>query len=153
VTLRVILAVLHLTGLGVGLGAIWARARGFRDTLDSPGLRRLFAADSWWGLAAVLWIGTGLWRLLAGIEKRTGYYLHNHVFWLKMSALLVILLLEIAPMITLIKWRVLTARGTPVDARRSSLFATISYVQAGLILLMVAAATAMARGVGMAAGD
>ena len=146
--LRVTLAALHLMGLGVGLGAVWARARGFQGTLDAPGLRRLFVADSWWGLAAVLWIGTGLWRLLAGIEKPTGYYLHNHVFWLKMTALIGILLLEIAPMVTLIKWRVQAARGTPVDARRASQFATISYVQAGLVLLMVVAATAMARGVG-----
>jgi putative membrane protein len=150
-TLRLILAALHLTGLGVGLGAVWARARGFRDTLDAPGLRRLFAADSWWGLAAVLWIGTGLWRLLAGIEKPTAYYLHNHVFWLKMTALVAILLLEIAPMLTLIRWRVMAARGTPIDSRRAPLFATISYIQAGLVLLMVAAATAMARGIGSGA--
>lgn len=147
-TLRILLAALHLTGLGVGLGAVWARARGFRGTLDAPGLRRLFAADSWWGLAAVLWIGTGLWRLLAGIEKPTTYYLHNHVFWLKMAALAAILLLEISPMVMLIKWRILAARGAPVDVRRAPMFATISYVQAGLVLLMVVAATAMARGLG-----
>jgi putative membrane protein len=150
-TLRVILAGLHLLGLGVGLGAVWARARGFRDRLDAAGLRRLFAADSWWGLAAVLWIGTGLWRLLAGLEKPTAYYLHNHVFWLKMTALVAILLLEIAPMLTLIRWRVMASRGTAIDGRRAPLFATISYIQAGLVLLMVAAATAMARGVGSGA--
>jgi putative membrane protein len=147
-TLRILLAALHLSGLGVGLGAVWARARGFQGTLDAPGLRRLFAADSWWGLAAVLWIGTGLWRLLAGIEKPTAYYLHNHVFWLKMAALAAILLLEISPMITLIKWRILVARGAPVDVRRAPMFATISYVQAGLVLVMVVAATATARGLG-----
>ena len=119
-TLRILLAALHLTGLGVGLGAVWARARGFQGTLDAPGLRRLFAADSWWGLAAVLWIGTGLWRLLAGIEKPTPYYLHNHVFWLKMAALAAILLLEISPMVALIKWRILAARGASVDVRRAA---------------------------------
>jgi putative membrane protein len=146
--LRVTLAALHLTALGIGLGAVWARARGFGGTLDATGLRRLFAADSWWGLAAVLWIGTGLWRLLAGIEKPTAYYLHNHVFWLKMTALIGILLLEIVPMVTLIMWRVLAARGAPVDGQRASLFAAISYLQVVLVLLMVAAATAMARGVG-----
>ncbi len=146
--LRVILAAVHLLGLGVGLGAIWARAQGFRGPLDPPGLRRLFAADTWWGMAAVLWIGSGLWRLLAGVEKPTGYYLHNHVFWLKMAALATVLLLEVAPMVTLIRWRAWTARGTPIDARNVSLFATISYVQAVLVLIMVGAATSMARGIG-----
>ena len=146
--LRVTLAALHLTALGVGLGAVWARARGFGEPLDGPGLRRLFAADTWWGVAAVLWIGTGLWRLLAGIEKPTAYYLHNHLFWLKMTALAGILLLEIGPMVTLIKWRSLAARSAPVNGQRASLFRTISYVQAVLVLIMVVAATAMARGVG-----
>jgi putative membrane protein len=147
-TTRLVLAALHLLGLGIGLGSVWARARGFRDTLDAPGLRRLFVADTWWGVAAVLWIGTGLWRLLASTEKPTAYYLHNHVFWLKMSALVAILLLEIAPMVTLVKWRARTARGTPIDGRHATLFGAISYVQAVLVLIMVAAATAMARGIG-----
>ena len=99
--LRVVLAGLHLLGLGIGLGAIWSRARAFRGPFDAASLRRLFAADSWWGLAAVLWIGSGLWRLLAGTEKPTAYYLHNEVFWLKMTALAAILVLEVGPMVTL----------------------------------------------------
>jgi putative membrane protein len=145
---KVMLAWVHLLALGIGLGAIWVRARSFRGPLDGPGLRRLFAADSWWGVSAILWIGSGVWRLLAGTEKPTGYYLQNHVFWLKMSALVAILLLEIAPMVALIKWRVASARGTGVDVRPASRFATISYIQAVLVVIMVAAATAMARGVG-----
>ncbi len=91
--LRWLLAAVHLLALGIGLGAVWVRARALRGSFDEAGLRRIFAADSWWGLAAVLWIGTGLWRLLAATEKPTRYYLENHLFWLKMGALLAILLL------------------------------------------------------------
>jgi putative membrane protein len=145
---RWLLASVHLLALGIGLGAVWVRARAFRGPFDQERLGRLFAADTAWGVAAVLWIGTGLWRLLAGTEKPTGYYLHNHVFWLKMSALVAILLLEIAPMVTLIRWRIEARRGVPVDSRRASLYASISYAEAVLLLIMVAAATAMARGVG-----
>ncbi len=145
---RWLLASVHLLALGIGLGAIWVRARAFRGPFDGEGLRRLFGADSLWGLAAALWIGTGLWRLLGGIEKPTAYYLQNHVFWLKMGSLVVILLLELAPMMTLIRWRSDSRKGVPVDARRASLYASISYVQAALVLVMVAAATAMARGIG-----
>ena len=36
---------------------------------------------------AALWIGTGLWRLLAGTEKPTAYYLSIHVFYGKMALL------------------------------------------------------------------
>jgi Predicted membrane protein (DUF2214) len=85
---RWLLAAVHLLGFGIGLGAVWARARSVASRpLDQPALRRTFAADSWWGVSALLLIGSGLWRLLVGTEKPTGYYLLNHVFYTKMALL------------------------------------------------------------------
>lgn len=148
---RLLFAWLHLLGLGIGLGAVWARARALRGPLDTAGLRRVFHADGWWGIAAVIWIGTGLVRVIAGLEKGTDYYLRNHVFWGKMALLLVILLLEIGPALTLMRWRAQVARGGQPDTGLTGRFARISYVQAVLVLLMVLAATAMARGMGLPA--
>src|SRR5687767_10131511 len=99
--LRWLLATLHLLALGIGLGAVWARGRALRSVLDSEALQRVFRADALWGGAAALWIGTGVWRLLAGLEKPTGYYFANHVFLTKMGLLLLILLLEISAVRTL----------------------------------------------------
>ncbi|HEY7612442.1 MAG TPA: DUF2214 family protein [Gemmatimonadales bacterium] len=147
--IRWLFAWLHLLGLGIGLGAVWARARALRGTLDTQGLRRVFHADAWWGIAAVIWIGTGLVRMLAGLEKSTDYYLRNHVFWGKMTLLLLILVLEIQPAVTFVRWRTQLARGTFPDTAAAGRFARISYVQAVLAVLMVLAATAMARGIGM----
>ncbi len=149
--LRWTLATLHLLALGIGLGAVWARGMNLRSALTTQDLRRVFRADALWGLAAVLWLSTGLWRLLAGLEKTTGYYLHNHVFLTKMGLFLLILALEISPMLTLIRWRRLTAAGQPVDTGSARRMATISFVQAALVVLMVFAATAMARGIGASA--
>ena len=56
---RWLFAWLHLFALGIGLGAVWARARALRGPLDAAGLRRLFHSDSWWAVAGALWIGTG----------------------------------------------------------------------------------------------
>src|SRR5256712_5907796 len=145
-TTRWLLAALHLLALGVGLGAVWARGRALRDARDASGLRRAFYADTWWGVAALLWIGTGLARAFGGFEKGSFYYLHNHFFWTKMGLLAAILILELGPMITLIQWRRVVARGDPPDTRAASRFAWISFTQAGLVVLMVLAATAMARG-------
>lgn len=124
------------------------RGRGLRSVLDRDGLRRVFLADGLWGAAAALWIGTGVWRLLGGLEKPTGYYLADHVFLTKMGLLLVILALEISPMLTLIRWRRLVRLGQPLDTSPARRMGTISFIQAWLIVLMVLAATAMARGTG-----
>jgi putative membrane protein len=107
-------------------------------------------------MAAALWIGTGLWRWLAGIEKGLEYYNRNHLFLAKMGFLAIVLALEVWPMVTLIRWRIASKRGTaarelapPATARR---IAAISFVQAVLVVAMVFLAAGMARGYGALPG-
>lgn len=146
--LRWLLAAVHLLALGIGLGAVWARARALRAPLDAAGVQRVLYADTWWGIAALVWISTGFVRAFAGLEKGASYYLHNSFFLAKMALLLFILALEIWPMVTFIKWRIRGARGETIDASAAPTFARVSLLQAALVVLMVLAATAMARGFG-----
>lgn len=151
--LRITLAVVHLLALGIGLGAVWARASALgHRPLDRAAVRRVFTADGWWGFAAVLWLGTGLWRLLAGTEKATSYYVANHIFLAKMGFFVAILLLELWPAITLVRWRRVVARSgaswTP-DGSTAARLRAISYLEAMLVVAMVIAAVMMARGYGV----
>lgn len=147
-TLQWLVAFLHLLGLGTGLGAVWARARALRAPLDSAGLKRVFYADNWWGIAALLWIGTGLWRAFGGLEKGTAYYLHSMPFLIKMGIYAVLAALEIWPMVALIKWRMQLDKGEAIDTSKAKLFAWFSELEAFALVAMVLAATAMARGLG-----
>lgn len=150
ITVRWIFAALHLLALGIGLGAIWWRALSLRGVFDKEGLRRVFYADNLWGVAALLWVTTGLVRAFAGLEKGTDYYLANNVFWIKMALLALVFLLEVWPASTFVRWRIRLARdeAVDIDTSRTRLFASISIVQAVLIVAMIFAATAMARGFG-----
>lgn len=140
---RWLVAALHLLALPIGFAGIWMRA----STLRQQDVSRALKADAAWGIAALIWISTGLWRALGTLEKGTDYYLRNHVFWAKMGLLLLVLLLEVWPMITLIRWRVMLGSGRAPDLRHARTFATISFVQAALVVAMIVAATGMARGV------
>ena len=148
-TLRLFLAWLHLLALAVGLAGVWARARALRDSLHDAGdggaLRRAFIGDAWWGVAALVWLVTGLWRLLAGTEKNTSYYMGNHAFALKMALFVTIGALEVWPMMTLMRWRSKKAIPNARDAGRIEI---ISYVECALVVIIVLAAVSMARGVG-----
>ena len=146
--IRWLLAAAHLLGLGIGLGSAWARGHALRGTLDQAGIRRVFYADNWWGVSAIVLIGTGLVRAFGGYEKGSTYYLHNHLFWIKMTLLGLILLLEIGPMVTLVRWRRQVGRGELPDTRAAPRYAGTSSLQAVLLVLMVLAATGMARGWG-----
>ena len=43
-----------------------------------------------WGIAAALWLVTGLLRAFAGLEKGTGFYLASPLFWTKMGLFLLV---------------------------------------------------------------
>jgi putative membrane protein len=141
-----LIATLHLLSLPLGLGAVWARSRALRSAqgvIDLPGV---FIADNLWGFAAFAWISTGLFRVFGGIEKGSAYYLHDRMFYIKMALLVIVLLLEIWPMATLIRWRIQVRRGALLNTAMAPMLARISAMQAGLVILMVFAATAVARG-------
>ncbi len=150
--LRLALAVLHLLALAIGFRAVIARGIALREPVTGDSLRRAFRADSEWGVAALLWISTGLWRYLAGTEKMTNYYNYNELFRTRMALLVLILALEMWPMITLIRWRVALGRGgapaNVVSESRARRIGAISFIQAALVVLMVCAAVGMARGFG-----
>jgi putative membrane protein len=82
------------------------------------------------------------------VEKGTSYYLSNHAFLLKMALLATILVLEVRPMLALIRWRIQLSRSQQPDTSAAESFAQISRIQAVLIVLMVCAAVLMARGIG-----
>ena len=56
-----------------------------------------------------------------------------------------VLLLEITPMITLIRWRIAAKKGAPVDLGRAPLLTRLTALELPLLILMVFMAAAMAR--------
>jgi len=139
---------LHLLALALGLPAVFLRGRALKGPLDVDGLRRLLAADNVWGLAAVLWITTGLLRAFGGLEKGTEFYLRSPLFWVKMGLFAIVLLLEIRPMVTFIRWRAQLGRGQSVDASPARSLYTINHIELAIVVVMVFVASLMARGIG-----
>ncbi|MNR35521.1 hypothetical protein D3C85_1533720 [compost metagenome] len=132
----------------LGFWAVLVRGTNFRRLATGVGeVRSVLIADNIWGISALVLLVTGGMRAFGGFEKGADYYLHQPLFHLKMTLFVLILLLEVAPMVTLIKWRIALARGAAIEAGRAKLFARISHVEALMLLLMVIAATGMARGV------
>jgi putative membrane protein len=139
---------LHVLALAIGLPAVFLRGRALRGRLDGEGVRRVLAADNVWGIAAGLWIVTGLLRAFGGLEKGTDFYLRSPLFWVKMALFVLILLLEVRPMVTLIRWRIRLGRGEPVDTGPAPGLYTLNHVELALVVVMVFVASLMARGVG-----
>lgn len=125
-----------------------ARGRALRGPLDAAGLRRLFAADNAWGIAALWLVATGLLRALTGLDKGPAFYLASWAFWLKMGLLAAVVGLEVWPMLTFIGWRRRLRRGEPLDTSAVRTLWVVNHVQLGLAVAIVFTASFMARGFG-----
>jgi putative membrane protein len=147
--LAAIVSALHLLALAIGLPSVFLRGRALRGRLDSEGLRRLFAADSMWGIAALLWLATGLLRAFGGLEKGTAFYLGSRLFWLKLGLFALVVALEIWPMLTFIRWRRQLGRGQSPDTSRARILYILSHAEMALVVVIVFVASFMARGFGV----
>jgi putative membrane protein len=147
-----IFSALHLIGLGIGLGAIFVRGRVMRAIAagQSTNMRAMFVADIFWGMAAVIWLVTGLARAFAGLEKGTDYYLHNPMFHLKITLFILLVLLEMKPMIQLTKWRA-KVRSTPgfVPTQEDlQPLMRLNFIELHIVAIIPFVAAFMARGFG-----
>ncbi|KPA91191.1 DUF2214 family protein [Pseudomonas asplenii] len=142
------LAALHLLAYGIALAAVFGRGGALLRLGGSAAtdLRPVFVWDNLWGISAAVLLITGGLRAFGGFEKGSDYYLHQPLFHLKLTLFVIVLLLELTPMISLIKWRIAQKKGASIDIRRARLFARLSHVEALLIMLIVIAASGMARG-------
>ena len=64
-----VLSALHVLALGLGLPGVFLRGRGLRAMRTEPGaVSGVLVADGVWGLAALLWLATGLLRAFGGFD-------------------------------------------------------------------------------------
>ncbi len=140
-----LLSAAHLLTLALGAGALFARGRALSGPLDDAGWKRLLAADNAWGLAAVLWIVSGLGRVFYG-GKDPAFYWRNGFFWIKLALFATIFALELAPMTTFIRVRRARAKASPLPPFSIEAYRRINAVELALVVTIVFVAAFMVRG-------
>jgi putative membrane protein len=145
VVVAAFLSAIHMLTLALGLGGLFVRGRALSSPLDNADWKRLLAADNAWGLAAVLWIASGLGRVFLG-GKEPSFYWRNGFFWTKLGLFGMVFALELAPMITFIRVRGARRRGTPLPRFSLETYRRINAAEVVLVVAIVFVAAFMARG-------
>jgi len=146
-----LLSTFHLLALGIGLPGVFLRGLAMRGIIkgQAGAVERLLSADNAWGVAAILWLITGLARAFGPFEKGSDYYLSSGPFLVKMGLFVLILVLELWPMITFIRWRIKQAKQQPIELSVVPRLKVINDLEVGLTVAMPFFASMMARGQGM----
>jgi putative membrane protein len=140
-----LLSAVHVLTLALGLGAVFMRGRALSRPLDDAGWQRLLAADNVWGVAAGLWIASGLGRVFFG-GKEPIFYWHNGFFWVKLALFGLVFALELTPMMTFIRVRAARRRHTALPRLSFDTYRRINSAELVLVVAIVFAAAFMARG-------
>lgn len=140
-----LLSAIHVLTLALGLGAVFIRGRALAGPLDNPGWQRLLAADNLWGIAAGLWIASGLARVFFGGQDPS-FYWHNGFFWTKLALFGLVFVLELRPMRTFMQVRSARRRGAALPPVPIEAYRRINAAEIVLVVAIVFAAAFMARG-------
>lgn len=140
-----LLSAIHLLTLALGIGGVFARGRALSRPLDDSGWSRLLAADTVWGVAALLWITSGLGRVFFGGKEPT-FYWRNGFFWAKLALFGVVFALELAPMVTFIRVRRARRQGVALPQFSVEVYRRINAAELALVVMIVFVAAFMARG-------
>jgi putative membrane protein len=140
-----LLSAVHVLALALGLGAVFLRGRALARPLDDAGWRRLLAADNAWGIAAGLWVASGLARVFFG-GKEPGFYWRNGFFWLKLALFGLVFVLELTPMVTFMRVRSAQRRRAALPRFSVEAFRRINAAELALVVTIVFVAAFMARG-------
>lgn len=118
-----LLSAVHLLTLALGLGAVFLRGRALAGPLDEDGWHRLLTDDNIWGVAAGLWIVSGLGRVFYG-GKESSFYWRNGFFCVRSAR----------------------RRGTALPRFSIDAYRRINSAEVVLVVTIVFVATLMARG-------
>ena len=140
-----LLSAIHVLTLALGLGAVVVRGRALSRPLDEAGWQRLLAADNLWGIAAGLWIASGLARVFFG-GKDPDFYWYNGFFWIKLALFGLVFALELTPMIMFIRVRTARRRRTALPRFSVEAYRRINTAEVVLVVAIVFVAALMARG-------
>jgi putative membrane protein len=106
-------------------------------------------ADIVFGVSATLLLVIGLLRVFY-FEKGAEYYFANHSFLTKLGLFVVVAALSVLPTVEFLKWRKATTAGQipAVAPQRLALLRRLIHMEIAGVLLIIACAAMMARGIG-----
>lgn len=140
-----LLAWIHFALILTLAGCLCAEIVLYRRTMARAALETIGRVDIAFGIVAGLVVASGISRVLTS-PKGASYYMHDGMFWTKMTLFIAVALLSIAPTVHFLRLR--ARPGDVIEADPSTYARTraILTAEAALLLAIPLFAALMARG-------
>jgi putative membrane protein len=118
--------------------------------LQPPNVKTIVRVDLFYMLAAVVVLVTGLLRVFA-VGKGADFYLHNPVFYIKVTLFVAVGLISIRPTLQFMRWNRALKSGHERILRDGDIASARRYIglELALLALIPLMAVLMARGIGI----
>ena len=145
--LDALLAWVHYVLIFALVSCLVAEVVFYAQALDAPTFARLRRVDQAYGMLAGAVILSGIARVVYS-PKTAAYFLHNPVFWTKMSLFAAVAVLSIPPTLHFVRLRKAVQPDGTVHIERKAYAATRTFLlaQTALFVLIPLCAAFMARG-------
>ena len=143
------LAFLHHVAAFALVAALTVEFVLIRGTLTVESARKILRFDAVYGMSAMAVLAIGLFRVFF-FEKGAGYYFHSAPFLAKLALFAAVGLASITPTLEFLSWRAALKQGQmpAIDPRKLNAIRSILHWELTGVVLILACAALMARGIG-----
>ncbi len=128
---------LHYIGIMILMGALLAEYFMVKQDISAAQIKSLTKIDLVYGIAAALVLVSGLLRWFIVDAKGAAYFNINHMFHIKLTLFVVIVVLSVFPTRAFIKWRKLVVRKEITGMPANEMKKTLLFIRIELLLLAI----------------
>ncbi len=148
--MEILIPYLHFIGVMVLMGSLITEHVMLKPAITKSQIKTLAMVDLIYGLSAAVVLITGLLRWFV-VGKVAEFYTQNHMFHIKVTLFVVIVILSVFPTIKIIKWSRQVKRGEEPDTSKKQVNKQLMFIRIELFLLALIPllAVMIARGMGL----
>ncbi len=103
--MNIFIPYLHYIGIMALMGALIAEHVMIKPGMNKSEVNSLSVVDAIYGISAILVLVTGLLRWFMVDPKGADFFTHNHLFHVKVTLFIIIVILSIFPTLRILKWK------------------------------------------------
>ena len=134
--MNILVPYLHYIGIMALMGSLISEHLILKPSIKKDQIKSLATVDLIYGLSVIVVLATGLLRWFV-YGKGYDFYMSTHLFHIKLTLFIIIVILSIFPTIKILKWRKQIKRGEEPDITEKGVKKLLMFIRIELLLITI----------------